>query len=560
MGELGGLSPQAGIAVGIIVGLLSTSIQSLGLTLQRKSHLIEDAKELPETRRPAYKRRKWQVGMLMFVASNLIGSTIQITTLPLPILSTLQAAGLVFNTAFATILLKEPFTRYSLIGTLLTCAGAVLIAIFGAIGEHAHNLKQLIALLKRGEFIGWMVSTLLVVLATILLAHFLKMWSSHQHLERQLLRAQRPSFSSTSLPPTIPLVRRTFTQSLPQPIQARVGRLRFIRGLAYGLISGILSAHSLLMAKSAVELIVRTIADRNNQFSQFQSWLIVAALLLFALSQLYYLHLGLRLCSTSVLYPFVFCIYNIVAILDGLIYFEQLSQLSPLHAALIALGTLVLLAGVVCLSWRLGDLDPEEVPQPAVIPATPLTPGMTIVRSSDEQERESLLPSKRSRSSTSLSRLPHSPLIGRRSRGSTIAVAIPSDDTRDIWAELDDDREKNHDVLMSLAQAPSPFLNQKFFKKRRNRPLGESVSSQTTLSSRRDSASPTTSRPTTGPGQLLGNNAASPARGTTGPSDTRLQGIGVRFAHTLDSRQASRFDATVNASNDTSNDQPGQDR
>ena len=32
-----------------------------------------------------------QLGMGMFILSNLVGSTIQITTLPLPVLSTLQA-------------------------------------------------------------------------------------------------------------------------------------------------------------------------------------------------------------------------------------------------------------------------------------------------------------------------------------------------------------------------------------------------------------------------------------------------------------------------------------
>ncbi|RMD43482.1 hypothetical protein DV735_g1636, partial [Chaetothyriales sp. CBS 134920] len=554
MGELGGLSPRAGIVLGIIVGLLSTSIQSLGLTLQRKSHLIEDAKELPETRRPAYKRRKWQVGMLMFLASNIIGSTIQITTLPLPILSTLQSAGLVFNTAFATILLKEPFTRYSLIGTLLTCAGAALIATFGAIGEHAHNLQQLITLLKRGEFIAWMVSTLLVVVATILLAHFLKLWSSRQHLERQLHRSHRLSFSSSSMTPTTPLIRRTFTQSLPPPMQARVSRLRFIRGLAYGLISGILSAHSLLMAKSAVELIVRTIADRNNQFNRFESWLIVLALLFFALSQLYYLHLGLRLCSTSVLYPFVFCIYNIIAILDGLIYFKQLSRLSPLHAGLIALGTLVLLAGVVCLSWRLGDLSPEEVSQAAVLPATPLTPGMAITRTSDEQERESLLPSTRPRSSTSasrLSRLSHSPATGRRSRVSTMPTPIPPEDTRDIWAELDDDREKGEGLLVCLPPAPSPFLNQKSFKKRRDR---SAISSQTALST-----SPTPSRPSNGPSQVLGNNVPSPVTESASREEGRLQGNGVRFVATPDRRGGSVFDTNGDSNCGTIDDQTSQD-
>lgn len=34
-----------------------------------------------------------KLGMLMFVVANIVGSTIQITTLPLPVLSTLQAVS-----------------------------------------------------------------------------------------------------------------------------------------------------------------------------------------------------------------------------------------------------------------------------------------------------------------------------------------------------------------------------------------------------------------------------------------------------------------------------------
>lgn len=79
--------------VGIIVGLVSTSVQAIGLTLQRKSHILEDEKDPYDGRRPPYKRRRWQIGMAMFVISNIVGSTIQITTLPLPVLSTLQAVS-----------------------------------------------------------------------------------------------------------------------------------------------------------------------------------------------------------------------------------------------------------------------------------------------------------------------------------------------------------------------------------------------------------------------------------------------------------------------------------
>ncbi|KAL8916360.1 MAG: hypothetical protein Q9172_006341, partial [Xanthocarpia lactea] len=313
MGQLGDLSPQGSVAVGyshgnykvlvsdaqpqvgIFVGLASTSIQSLGLTLQRKSHILEDEKEPHDPRRPPFRRRRWQLGMLMFIVSNIVGSSIQITTLPLPVLSTLQASGLVFNSICATLILGEPFTRWSLGGTLLVCAGAVLIATFGAIGEPAHSLDQLLSLLGRRQFILWMVATAIVVVAVI--------------ISTKAVRWMNPRTHHTP-------------------------RMRLLRGMAYGSISGILSAHSLLVAKSAVELLVRTIIDRHNQFDRWQSWIILLALLALALSQLYYLHKGLKLCSTSILYPFVFCVYNIIAILDGLIYFRQTSRLSLLHALL----------------------------------------------------------------------------------------------------------------------------------------------------------------------------------------------------------------------------------
>jgi magnesium transporter len=335
------------LQVGIIVGLLSTGVQSLGLTLQRKSHILEDEKDPLDVRRPPHRRRRWQLGMGMFIISNVLGSTVQISTLPLPVLSTLQASGLVFNSICASLILAEPFTRWSLWGTLLVTTGAVLIAVFGAIPSPAHTLDELLQLLGRKPFVVWMSLQALLVIA---------------------IAVATDSFNAFSK-------------------LAQTSRYRLIRGLAYGCISGILSAHSLLVAKSAVELIVRTIVDGNNQFNRWQSWMLVIALVTLALSQLYYLHRGLKLVSTSVLYPLVFCIYNIIAILDGLIYFNQTDLISPLQAGLISLGTVILLSGVLSLSWRLSD---EQHP-PAVGQST-LAPGLGLVEDTEgEEEEEDLL-------------------------------------------------------------------------------------------------------------------------------------------------------------------------
>ncbi|KAL4890713.1 hypothetical protein BDV59DRAFT_184043 [Aspergillus ambiguus] len=422
MGNLGGLSPQGSVAVGVIIGLISTSLQAIGLTFQRKSHILEDEKFPNDLRRPPYKRRRWQVGMLMFVISNIVGSTIQITTLPLPVLSTLQASGLVFNTIFATLILGEPFTRYSLIGTVLVCIGAVLIAIFGAVGEPAHTLDQLLELLQRRNFVLWMVGTVIMVLVIYAGSKLLK----------YLTPPSRSKHAAVHHPYIIPMAH---------------GRVRLIRGLCYGLISGILSAHTLLIAKSAVELLVRTIVDRVNQFNRWQSWIIVLAMIAIALLQLYALHRGLKLCSTSVLYPFVFCIYNIIAIVDGLIYFRQMSQLAGLHAGLIALGTLILLSGVLCLSWRLEVIDSHAGVTVGGPSQTALGPGMSLLedrpassleyphRPSDEEslpgEREPLLRAP-SRHATH-QRTPSLPQVPAGPQRTSADV-----DPASIWAELDD--------------------------------------------------------------------------------------------------------------------------
>ena len=372
-------------------------MQSLGLTLQRKSHILEDEKYPHDVRRPPHRRRRWQVGMGMFIVANILGSSVQISTLPLPVLSTLQASGLVFNSICATLILGEPFTTWSMWGTLLVLTGAVLIAVFGAIPSPAHNLQELLKLLVRRPFVGWMIFQGILVVSMIFFTEFVDTF---------------PGLSQST-------------------------KLRLGRGLAFGCISGILSAHSLLVAKSAVELIIKTVLDGENQFVHWQAWVLVLALVALALTQLYYLHRGLKLVSTSVLYPLVFCVYNIMAILDGLIYFDQTNLISPLRAGLITLGTVILLSGVLALSWRLHD---EQ--HPPGVGQSSLAPGLGLVEDTEgEEESESLIdsdvldeetPFASSQYQTFPPRSPESPLTPARKK------SFRWQERAEIWDELDD--------------------------------------------------------------------------------------------------------------------------
>lgn len=302
------------------------------------------------------------------------------------------------------------------------CIGAVLIATFGAIGEPAHTLDQLLELLDRRSFILWMVGTASIVVIVLAGSRIAKTLSTpgHSRLSR-VIKRHGPLIS--------------------------VNRGKLLRGLSFAFASGVLSAHTLLLAKSAVELLVRTIVDHVNQFNRWQSWMILVGMIALALTQLYYMHRGLKLCSTSVLYPFVFCIYNIIAILDGLIYFRQGSQLTGLHAGLIALGTVVLLGGVLCLSWRLEDIDSHTGLAIPSSTQTSLGPGMGIVEerpesSGDEEmqvgEQQPLLPSTPQRG-TSHQRVSSLPLTSPyRYRAQTFTGQTLDTESAQIWAELDD--------------------------------------------------------------------------------------------------------------------------
>lgn len=500
------------LIIGCAVGVVSAATQSLGLTLQRKSHLDNDAKPT-HLRRPAPRRAMWRIGVLLFLLANIVGSSVQITTLPLIVLSPLQAVGLVFNSLCAAWVLHEPLTIQSVIGTLLVAIGALIVAAWGVISESSksHNLSELLRLLRRPQFLIWMALSLaLVAFVLAMIAHRSRSRkddgyivipntnidslhiinnnninsnnnNNSKHLNNNNVNntnnskifkfpnnmktnnplgnntndseqfpheynanfnsneySSSPSIDTTAVPESVPENSCDINNNLTsarlrhsssttnnnnnnnnsittiataqgfndtntnkytrvngasffnstsnnhfinnrevddedyieadgddsddddedQSLQHIPPKQRLINGLLYAVVCGILSAHSLLMAKSAVEILVRAFVDGKTQdLHHYQSWLIVLAFLGFAVSQLFFMNRGLRLCSTAVLYPLVFCVFNVTSILNSLIYFQQTADMSVLQALMVALGTIFILLGVLLLSWHLGWHD-----------------------------------------------------------------------------------------------------------------------------------------------------------------------------------------------------------
>jgi magnesium transporter len=252
------------ITLGVTTAIVSSLIQSLGLTLQRKSHVKEEARPLHQRRLP-FRRGLWQIGFIIFLFSNIVGSSVQITTLPLVILAPIQASGLIFNAILASLILNEEFTLLSLMGTVLVSVGAGLIAGFGALEEPSHNLQELLAMFSRVPFLIWMSIQLGIVVIILVVSRVLLI----------SIRRKSAILDNEGI---------GFLALSGLAVAQTIKRLKIVRGCVLGCLSGLISAHCLLLAKTAVELIVRSLTDKN-QFSQWQSWIIVLSLLFLELVQ-----------------------------------------------------------------------------------------------------------------------------------------------------------------------------------------------------------------------------------------------------------------------------------
>ncbi|KAG0264087.1 hypothetical protein BG011_007482 [Mortierella polycephala] len=342
--------------VGISIAVATSFIQSLGLTIQRKSHVINEAIQPKELRRQACHRPLWHLGFHTYILSNLTGTIFSIGYLPVIILAPLGAVTLVFNALFARLLLGDVFSRQSAFGTFLILLGAIMIGLFGVVPEPNHSLEDLIELWKRPAFIFYF-SLIEITVVSLLVVNRIVEQLLKNNAKATLAAHQRSESAASSLNLNLAMLQgpharyskllggRSFGRMSP-------ARIKTMLGISYGCVGGMLSSQALLFAKSAIELLMLTILEGKNQFESPLSWFLVIALITAALLQLYYLNKGLRLCDTVLLVPLSFCAYNVSCLFNGLVYYNQWGRLYWWQILLILFGISQVLIGVLVLAWR----------------------------------------------------------------------------------------------------------------------------------------------------------------------------------------------------------------
>ncbi|KAG7665888.1 uncharacterized protein J8A68_000511 [[Candida] subhashii] len=345
------LTSASSIVLGCSVAVVSSGIQSLGITLQRKSHLLHlipstthgqlhTHRQSYQYHHQKYKRNMWLFGFLLFIIANILGSIIQITTLPLIILSPLQSIGLIFNSILSCLLLPgEYFARKLWIGTIIISIGAFIIAYNGnipslpepipppTVDERFYNI---VIRLSQKSFLIWFIGTFVGMIVLLLINKY--------YLNKRIQSTQQQQ------------------SILKRDVVVFVNKYQFLKGINYGLISGALTAHTFLFAKSIIDVIIESLLNDKHHLLPIKNalpYVLLITMLLIVGLQLTAFNLGLAEISTGILYPLCFLVYNLINLINDLIFNSLLSshRMTIIQFLWILFGLFGVLCGVVILSW-----------------------------------------------------------------------------------------------------------------------------------------------------------------------------------------------------------------
>lgn len=331
------LSTLSRSALDFVVGLLITVGASLTTALSlniTKLDLSRQEAIPPSQRRPDYLRPFWLVGLVLYIASQVVGSTLALSFLPAQYVAPLSSSSLIFNFVFAYLLVGTPIAKSDVVGTATIVVSIVGIVVFGNQKRASDfdadanlSLSTLKVLWGRSDWIAYFVClevAIAVAWSVSRVTHdvcMARITDERGDAERDgsgieamvergggrrvanpyegqgfvgTLRATRDrAFANRAK------VRAQLKRAIERWSQSRPdASIRKLAGFMWAVTGGLLSGETLILAKSGVKLVQSAINKSDpteaNQFTSPLTWLILVLLVVCAVAQVYCLNQGLK--------------------------------------------------------------------------------------------------------------------------------------------------------------------------------------------------------------------------------------------------------------------------
>ncbi|KAJ7783262.1 hypothetical protein B0H16DRAFT_1357895 [Mycena metata] len=366
--------------IGLAIILLASILNAAGLNLTKLDHVRTSV--IPKaSRRKDWARPLWLLGMVLYILSQLIGSTLALEYMRAEYVAPLGSSSLVFNFLFARFLVGTPVTSTDIYGTIVVVLGVIGIVAFGSINSGLAtetDVTHLTSLWRRGGWLGFFffmaLSLILLVVAT-------------GQLDAVL--AARSELNSVPFAPGLPTSNRpSETDPRAQNIVAKaVGSVQRIwrstmvllvdwlelwtapkgdttiawtLGIGWACSGGGLAGGTLVFAKATVNLISGSLSHENsgNQFGHVAPIFTILLLAATAVMQIICLNRGLKVYDSTLVVPVFYGVYTATGFLDSLIFNNQVDSYQSWTLFLIFVSIFVLISGVVLLTHKKPEPGP----------------------------------------------------------------------------------------------------------------------------------------------------------------------------------------------------------
>ncbi|CEG37865.1 hypothetical protein L917_09847 [Plasmopara halstedii] len=266
-------------------------------------------------KRGYFRQPFWVIGLLLVIGGSIL-DFVALGFLPQSLATPVGGSTMVANVVFASMFLKEKFTRSDAIGTTLVLLGIIIVATFAEKESACYTIHELVALYREPIF---------AVYASVITLSCSILYLLTRKMEHTLKHKGRSS--------------------------REYKRFRKFHPVTYPALSGMFGAQSILFAKSTAELI-KTTFDGDNQFVTFGAYAITLSMFVCVFMQIHWLAHGLQTFDAVFVVPVFQCFFISISIFGGGVYFKEFAKMSSLALGMFSLGSVITISGVVKLAHR----------------------------------------------------------------------------------------------------------------------------------------------------------------------------------------------------------------
>ncbi|KAI6046099.1 hypothetical protein EDC04DRAFT_2631997 [Pisolithus marmoratus] len=358
-------SPVVAFIIGFAIIMLASVLNAAGLNLTKLDHVRTSS--IPKAaRRQDWLRPLWLLGMVLYVLSQLIGSTLALDYMRAEYVAPLGSASLVFNFLFARFLVGTPVTKTDIHGTIVVVLGVIGIVAFGNINSGLSsetNVEHLTALWRRG---GWLIFFLCMSVALILLLIFTHsldaVLAARSDITSEALSGATSPRMQSSNTTFWAKVKDTWNFSMTwirERLEAWTApqddkRIAWVLGIGWACCGGGLAGGCLVFAKATVKLLTGSLSHENpgNQFGHVAPIFTILLLAVTAVLQIICLNRGLKVYDSTLVVPVFYGVYTATGFLDSLIFNNEVDAYKRWTLFLIFSSILLLISGVVLLTSK----------------------------------------------------------------------------------------------------------------------------------------------------------------------------------------------------------------